>query len=225
MKFYGERILYVVWNYSGFNSQRDEILPLSFASCSFLPRFQFPTGWNSTFLGRARKPPPFCFNSQRDEILLAISIMLAFDTCSFNSQRDEILRWASAFVLLEAIVSIPNGMKFYERFCVPIKDCRMVSIPNGMKFYRFNCVCSHGEGEFQFPTGWNSTLLSFDAPWAPPQFQFPTGWNSTHRLSMLYFFLRSFNSQRDEILLYSRSYQVFETKCFNSQRDEILLQA
>jgi len=78
--------------------------------------FQFPTGWNSTRSGAARKHEPTSFNSQRDGILPGrknsfepimrkfqfptgwnstrnYPLTAGFNRCSFNSQRDGILPW------------------------------------------------------------------------------------------------------------------------------------
>ena len=77
----------------------------------------------------------------------------------------------------------------------------LVSIPNGMEFYqRLRQIRRSKRGEFQFPTGWNSTLAKERGLTIIDAFQFPTGWNST-RLSALGSTVNScFNSQRDGIL-------------------------
>ena len=77
------------------------------------------------------------------------------------------------------MVSIPNGMEFYEavywgkwqgekRFNSQRDGIlrgaarkngasARVSIPNGMEFYRFLPIRPNRWNLFQFPTGWNST--------------------------------------------------------------------
>ena len=102
------------------------------------------------------------------------------------------------------IVSIPNGMEFYNLKLLSYLILYYVSIPNGMEFYSdidlqnriisgFN---SQRDGilllrrsfdemifkRFQFPTGWNSTLLPRLRKLFLKKFQFPTGWNSTARI-------------------------------------------
>ena len=58
--------------------------------------FQFPTGWNSTFL-------------------LVVGLSFEF---GFNSQRDGILQNCIAPKIYQAYtVSIPNGMEFYSLLC------------------------------------------------------------------------------------------------------------
>ena len=80
-------------HFGGFNSQRDGILlDLKFFGRTAEVVFQFPTGWNSTFLRKLRRPRARRFNSQRDGILL---------TCFYA-------------LYLSIIVSIPNGMEFYR---------------------------------------------------------------------------------------------------------------
>ena len=120
----------------GFNSQRDGILRLGVGrSGSFIRMFQFPTGWNSTlnvdFIGFLVN----CFNSQRDGILRSLTRLLPLYSVGFNSQRDGILLDEDIRVGLSFVVSIPNGMEFYQ----------VVKL--------LGAVCE----KFQFPTGWNST--------------------------------------------------------------------
>ena len=64
---------------------------------------------------------------------------------------------------------------------------------------------------FQFPTGWNSTKLSVIILLELSKFQFPTGWNSTGSSWIFRKFWKSFNSQRDGILL--RCYKNYA--CYN----------
>ena len=60
---------------------------------TFEPQFQFPTGWNST----------------------EVKLISLRDHKRFNSQRDGILRWKAAGSGEIPMVSIPNGMEFYDR--------------------------------------------------------------------------------------------------------------
>ena len=121
--------------------------------------FQFPTGWNSTKTGKAKREkakrfqlptgwnstlPPIkslgthtSFNSQRDGILL-LTMGSRFAHPRFNSQRDGILLDIAPLLL--------------------------------------RCL-----GAFQFPTGWNSTMMMIKEKRGKCEFQFPTGWNSTQR--------------------------------------------
>ena len=251
-----------------FNSQRDEILrvvcgikvPVLTVSIpngmkfytlkiyikQLFRRFQFPTGWNSTFCVHISQRSPSRFNSQRDEILLfllGVSLIMlrvfqfptgwnstqtsdipSSHTRSFNSQRDEILQ--SNF---DNLAQRWKSFNSQRDEILPIdalaEELRNeVSIPNGMKFYdtQSNQPIETASG-FQFPTGWNSTEF---------------------RASLQSLKLRGFNSQRDEILLAMMSmycrYGEFQfptgwnstpalrihlhsSTCFNSQRDEILL--
>ena len=145
----------------------------------------------------------FCrisFNSQRDGILLCVSVLVRLVIVGFNSQRDGILHrscphpnTATGTVSIPngmefygtrswgyqrvRIVSIPNGMEFYQGEFKP-KPFSVVSIPNGMEFYQNGACQSERKKQFQFPTGWNSTLRRADFK-AWYVFQFPTGWNST----------------------------------------------
>ena len=98
-------------------------------------KFQFPTGWNSTYTaGTGFSGSIDCFNSQRDGILL-LGIFLAISKIkvsipngmefytaakalatlllSFNSQRDGILLVIQKVIHFLRKVSIPNGMEFY----------------------------------------------------------------------------------------------------------------
>ena len=97
---------------------------------------------------------------------------------------------------------------------------------------------------FQFPTGWNSTDFEREQMELQKAFQFPTGWNSTIKDMLCEYLSKSFNSQRDGILLRAKrntrhlsivsipngmefyidivSLLLLSTLCFNSQRDGIL---
>ena len=121
---------------------------------------------------------------------------------------------------------------------------KSVSIPNGMEFYRRLQLAFLATNAFQFPTGWNSTIGAHQGFKFRSAFQFPTGWNSTLLDDSRLDKERSFNSQRDGILLlglseeeYAKGMFQFPTGwnstrkdpyapppfvSFNSQRDGIL---
>ena len=143
----------------------------------------------------------------------------------------------------------------------------MVSIPNGMEFYDSDTSSWGAHRAFQFPTGWNSTPsietidLSVTVVSIPngmefyngylvlgcesSEFQFPTGWNSTAEKASIISAKSCFNSQRDGILRADKPkdrhqhkvsipngmefydttnlYVKLAPACFNSQRDGILL--
>ena len=119
MEFYATNLLKRVILKKRFNSQRDGIL------LTPLPHFEL--------IKR-------CFNSQRDGILPKENCKYLHPDNRFNSQRDGILQIAAQKELFVEIVSIPNGMEFYN-----------TEKPNAADYIAF-----------QFPTGWNSTLLAID---------------------------------------------------------------
>ena len=90
MEFYALWVSVARCSLSGFNSQRDGILP-QWVLCALCHKlFQFPTGWNSTnsFWHIENLS---CFNSQRDGILREMAIPKKYEQSGFNSQRDGIL--------------------------------------------------------------------------------------------------------------------------------------
>ena len=91
---------------------------------------------------------------------------------------------------------------------------KLVSIPNGMEFYENSVANKIIEDKFQFPTGWNSTEGLYDSIKDHLSFQFPTGWNSTLVEKIHQKLFNRFNSQRDGILLIRRPhgalYKVFQ---------------
>ena len=98
-----------------FNSQRDGILLSSAVFGSVCSSFQFPTGWNSTGYLTPAKIEEVRFNSQRDGILhkeiptdMIWSIKFQFPT-GWNSTL------ASYQMTKRLLVSIPNGMEFYQK--------------------------------------------------------------------------------------------------------------
>ena len=74
----------------------------------------------------------------------------------FNSQRDGILLYIWT-IQKSLMVSIPNGMEFYQQLDRLYKEYERVSIPNGMEFYSVRHSNKIYKIMFQFPTGWNST--------------------------------------------------------------------
>ena len=75
-------------------------------------KFQFPTGWNSTYVKENQAEVEYSFNSQRDGILLVLGIFLAISKLfqfptGWNST--DLKRYDVGF----SLVSIPNGMEFY----------------------------------------------------------------------------------------------------------------
>ena len=143
--------------------------------------FQFPTGWNSTKTGKAKREkakrfqlptgwnstlPPIkslgthtSFNSQRDGILL-LTMGSRFAHPRFNSQRDGILQ-----IIVSMFCGAPR--RFNSQ-----RDGILLDIAPLL----LRCL-----GAFQFPTGWNSTMMMIKEKRGKCEFQFPTGWNSTQR--------------------------------------------
>ena len=165
-------------------------------------RFQFPTGWNSTeVLYYYPECNVVCFNSQRDGILLFyIGGNIFLSRFQFPTGWNSTRFWYIVG-LLNNTVSIPNGMEFYSFLCSyrasiicfnsqrdGILRCLrwwkgwiwIVSIPNGMEFYavaRFRQLLLY---VVSIPNGMEFYSL---------------------RLCLVWEFSRSFNSQRDGILL------------------------
>ena len=105
-------------------------------SCSVLPTFQFPTGWNST---KKRKDTKifyreFQFPTGWNSTYLRLCARGLLRR--FNSQRDGILPLSFRLSMLQKSVSIPNGMEFYEKNGRNHRRSPHVSIPNGMEFYK-----------------------------------------------------------------------------------------
>ena len=98
-----------------FNSQRDGILRYVVRTQKFFrTEFQFPTGWNSTSHRSRFRSAAYRFNSQRDGILQCGWNSPVSALRGFNSQRDGILLASASFSPSPIIVSIPNGMEFYN---------------------------------------------------------------------------------------------------------------
>ena len=116
---------------SSFNSQRDGILHVKNINPAQNSRFQFPTGWNSTQIYRGGKE----------------------QWISFNSQRDGILQNLYPYATAIALVSIPNGMEFYQFWSKREKSPFLVSIPNGMEFYAYTYNSSDQIDLVSIPNG------------------------------------------------------------------------
>ena len=178
MEFYRTEKLFPSFR-NCFNSQRDGILRLAREPAVVTALFQFPTGWNSTEEFSFKDEAYRRFNSQRDGILLPLALLGLDD-----------LR-----------VSIPNGMEFYKpRAAFRTRD-KSVLIPNGMEFYFADERNERRRSTFQFPTGWNSTINStrkrtFFIVSIPNGMEF---YGFIEKCSNGY---KSFNSQRDGILLF-----------------------
>ena len=167
--------------------------------CSRCPKFQFPTGWNSTPLDWLNEDIKKRFNSQRDGIL-------PFQRLPFWGER--------------SLFQFPTGWNStHTPDTLPRLD--RVSIPNGMEFYSNLAYPHHSLRSFQFPTGWNSTyrqqnLPLLDGVSIPNGMEFyprssyfmprgrvsiPNGMEFYLEISSSSKAILSFNSQRDGILL------------------------
>ena len=160
-------------------------------------RFQFPTGWNSTFAPISIK--------MRQSVSIPNGMEFYNNTpkkwggVQFPTGWNSTIR-ADLDEPRSKIVSIPNGMEFYCGVCSQGAWIYLVSIPNGMEFYVSCLPSALISRKFQFPTGWNSTLIAVADCGFDLVFQFPTGWNSTGYLNPPKSISSSFNSQRDGIL-------------------------
>ena len=169
--------------------------------------FQFPTGWNSTKCWyRCKSLAFFRFNSQRDGILQLKRQTKATQNQCFNSQRDGIL--LSSFVLSSksflCFNSQRDGILLYQKRDIVVGGGGFNSQRDGI-LRNDKKITPLTRRKFQFPTGWNSTKWRAKQGETTRTFQFPTGWNSTEVPPSLQNRQRSFNSQRDGILLRSRA--------------------
>ena len=164
-------------------------------------KFQFPTGWNSTYDTLPASELNLCFNSQRDGILQKR------DTSWFYSAR----------------VSIPNGMEFYKQTILMRFRRGLVSIPNGMEFYKTALRRKTATNSFNSQRDGILLLLAHTsiATWVV---SIPNGMEFYEILKAMATLTRgSFNSQRDGILQNLLPFLEAELVGFNSQRDGILL--
>ena len=93
-------------------------------------------------------------------------------------------------------------MEFYWKRDACILGICVVSIPNGMEFY--DSFSSFSSASACFNSQRDGILLSLAKPYLSQikWFQFPTGWNSTCRIYLWISYHIRFNSQRDGILLF-----------------------
>ena len=182
---------------TGWNSTGLEIVRLGLN-----PKFQFPTGWNSTPLnsmpyfelivsipnGMEFYPgslvlgsPNFRFNSQRDGILLSLSVIELSALSGFNSQRDVILPCVSSprSIKTASFNSQRDGILLIKKEIETRYKPSFNSQRDGILQKRR--LISYYFAMFQFPTGWNSTVDGDFVYFKETEFQFPTGWNSTRR--------------------------------------------
>ena len=119
-----------------FNSQRDGILRNFSKNAPNFGEFQFPTGWNSTLCMRREAKNERVSIPNGMEFYPVARCSNTSKRMSFNSQRDGILLSLSVNFKLRKLVSIPNGMEFYNVFRSECSKISHVSIPNGMEFYK-----------------------------------------------------------------------------------------
>ena len=121
---------------------------------------------------------------------------------SFNSQRDEILLNDGWQATLFAKFQFPTGWNSTVSFKPLFSSSSLVSIPNGMKFYNSTRSRFGESTPFQFPTGWNSTETY---RWFASAFsRFNSQRDEILLIAVISYvrFVSGFNSQRDEILLF-----------------------
>ena len=162
-----------------FNSQRDGILRRAQkGGDGSKAAFQFPTGWNST--------KTFAHH--------LVTVLFQFPT-GWNSTKT-----------LQRGSALSFGFQF----------------PTGWNSTLIGDLRRATEKLFQFPTGWNSTSMSGAILLPQAMFQFPTGWNSTFCLELLcHSILVSIPNGME---FYERAAKISAAiRSFNSQRDGILL--
>ena len=186
---------------SSFNSQRDGILPMTIFVMSFFTQVSIPNGMEFySRLSRLTESYLYCFNSQRDGILLELF-------CDSRTHRGFQFPtgWNSTLAALSALVYLLR-----------------VSIPNGMEFYLFTISCSSLSQRFQFPTGWNSTasrqamsanMQSFNSQRdGILRSERLIGWKKARKVSI-----------PNGMEFYGiTEFEYVDNYCFNSQRDGIL---
>ena len=161
--------------------------------------FQFPTGWNSTFVDLRRS-----WNS----------LLFQFPT-GWNSTDTR------NFVSVWTAVSIPNGMEFYSLYHSIINHHYAVSIPNGMEFYttltpqtsKKECFNSQRDGILRCCQIWKFYCCCVSIPNGMEFYKE----GASSLLSNV-----CFNSQRDGILPMEAVGTKKMRAGFNSQRDGIL---
>ena len=183
-----------------FNSQRDGILPGAPIAISPL-HDSFNSQRDGILLSRASFSfnRRLCFNSQRDGILPRSRAFFARARRCFNSQRDGILRYGRSRGRDQRLFQFPTGWNSTLFRCIAV-PLFCVSIPNGMEFY--------------WAREW--WLLRFRFVSIPNGMEFyrkGRKGKANHK---------SFNSQRDGILLKQTRSVKLKVDGFNSQRDGIL---
>ena len=143
------------------------------------------------------------FNSQRDGILQTLIFLYQTILIRFNSQRDGILQNIRCICMTHNVVSIPNGMEFYDvTSFFPSRPERFNSQRDGILLDNFTNLQSYGAGFnsqrdgilqivvyaiFLHIGGFNSQRdgilrIAKHIDSERILFQFPTGWNSTVRM-------------------------------------------
>ena len=82
----------------------------------------------------------------------------------------------SSLLQSDKLVSIPNGMEFYQAVKVDRHSSNKVSIPNGMEFYAKNGNYCRNFASFNSQRD-GIILYMVSARSLRRLFQFPTGWN------------------------------------------------
>ena len=141
---------------------------------------------------------------------------------SFNSQRDGILRSPQRQRrLCQAKFQFPTGWNSTSRYPL-IPSCTLVSIPNGMEFYERVATSRRIRGSFNSQR--DGILRSITAPYdCQAIVSIPNGMEFYLSFIPLPFGRGSFNSQRDGILRVLIAFAPTARASFNSQRDGILL--
>ena len=180
MEFYRKFLLGIVRNFSVSIPNGMEFYFSFEIQLARYSEFQFPTGWNSTWVSVGAGASSECFNSQRDGILLKFRkqerqhrkfqfptgwnstssfLSLRCTKSSFNSQRDGILR--NGVPLLKDIPICFNSQRdgILPRCMVYRRATDKVSIPNGMEFYRI-LKTSYGDADYCFNSQRDGILLN-----------------------------------------------------------------
>ena len=152
------------------------------------------------------------FNSQRDGILPTLNVI--------QPERDGILLRNGLDAVRSWKFQFPTG---WNSTCAItfLSSFDLVSIPNGMEFYQSQQKIRNTFTLFQFPTGWNSTWSKLST-WTLWLVSIPNGMEFYKRYISAKQNNQRFNSQRDGILRDGDYVSWLDSECFNSQRDGIL---
>ena len=229
--------------FPSFNSQRDGILQNILFINHPLANVSIPNGMEFYLEAIIKNQPAFCFNSQRDGILLPASADSNQNIITFQFPTGWNSTCFRGYYHKFKRVSIPNGMEFYfdSRYAVLLQKAfqfptgwnstliirypskgNLVSIPNGMEFYNEGVPFTIKDLAFQFPTGWNSTSLATYSG-GTPAVSIPNGMEFYENLlgykieKERFQFPTGWNSTRARLIARDQT-----AKCFNSQRDGIL---